>query len=325
MSKFLVTGALGFIGSNFVNFYLEKYPDTIIVILDKLDYCSSLLNITNSSAIIVNGNILDMNLVTKILDENQIDTIIHFAAESHVDNSFNNSLEFTRTNVLGTHTLLEATRLYNDKTGLIKKFIHVSTDEVYGEVVNDQICTENSTLEPTNPYASSKASAEFIVKSYYKSFNLPIIITRSNNVYGINQYPEKVIPKFVCQLLDNKQVTIHGTGSTRRNFIHVDDVCTAYETIIEKGIINEVYNISAFKNNEFSMIEVAKMLISIMGKDETQSISYVVDRNINDCRYYTSSERLELLGWKPVRINFIEHVTELVEWYRQNKNRYSSR
>jgi dTDP-glucose 4,6-dehydratase len=322
--NFLISGAIGFIGSNFVNFYQDKYPESKIIVLDKKDYCSSEENITNKSIKVIIGNILDQQLVSNILYDNDIDIVIHFAAESHVDNSFNNSLEFTKTNVLGTHTMLESARLYNNVTGKITKFIHVSTDECYGQsTIDDEVKTETSLLKPSNPYAATKAAAEHIVFSYYESFKFPIIITRANNVFGVNQYPEKLIPKFICQLLDGKVMTIHGQGLTRRNFIHVDDVCTAYETIIKYGKINEVYNISACKDNEFSVKEIADMLIDITGSNKSKSISYVEDRNINDFRYYTSSEKLEKLGWKPVKTNFKEEVTKLVDWYEINRKRYS--
>jgi dTDP-glucose 4,6-dehydratase len=321
--NFLITGALGFIGSNFVNFYLDKHPNVKIIVLDKCDYCSSHLNITNLSVKIIVGDILDDKLVKKILYEEHIDTIIHFAAESHVDNSFNNSLAFTKNNVLGTHTLLEEARLYNKDTNKIRQFIHVSTDEVYGEVKNNEMRTEKFILDATNPYAATKVGAESLAISYFKSYNLPVIVTRANNVYGQNQYPEKIIPKFICQLLEKKPVTIHGTGLARRNFIHVYDVCSAYETIINCGVNGEIYNISAAPNSEFGVLEIAQMLIKLTGSEEN-AISYVVDRNFNDCRYYTSSQKLELLGWKPVKVNFEENLAELVEWYRINKSRYLS-
>jgi dTDP-glucose 4,6-dehydratase len=322
MSNFLVTGALGFIGSNFVNYYQDKYPKSKIIVLDKKDYCASEQNITNNNIKIVIGDILDQDLVSKILYDNEINIIIHFAAESHVDNSFENSLDFTKTNVLGTHVLLEATRLYNNNTKNISKFIHVSTDEIYGSILDNKIRTEESISAPTNPYAASKAAAEFLVRSYYLSFKLPIIITRANNVYGINQYPEKVIPKFICQLLDNKPVTIQGDGSNSRNFIHVDDVSKAYECIIEKGEINEVYNISAAANNEYTVKEIANILIILMKKDASTHMSYIKDRNINDLRYYTSSAKLEKLGWKPVKTDFVIHLSELITWYKDNRDRY---
>jgi dTDP-glucose 4,6-dehydratase len=338
-SNILVTGALGFIGSNFVNYFAKKYPKINIIILDKNDYCSSIDNIekNNVNVKIIIGNILDCKCVDELLHETHIDTIIHFAAQSHVDNSFCNSIAFTENNILGTHKLLETTRIYHEKTNLIQKFIHVSTDEVYGEVLDDTVRTETSILDPTNPYAASKAGAEFIAKSYYHSYKIPIIITRANNVYGINQYPEKVIPKFICQLLNNEKITLHGTGASRRNFIHVDDVSTAYETILLHGKIGEVYNISAADKHEYSMMELAQMLINLSVSRETEysihpflhnekklddMITYVEDRKFNDIRYYTSSEKLEQLGWKPIKIDFKNNLEELIKWYADNKSRY---
>lgn len=338
----LITGALGFIGSNFVNFYSEKYPQVKIVVLDKGDYCSSVQNITNSDVIVLDkseyyvavasnptikiiiGDILDQELIKKILYDEKIDIVIHFAAQSHVDNSFDNSLDFTMNNVVGTHNLLHEAKLYHDETGKINKFIHVSTDEVYGEVINDQMRTEQCVLDPTNPYSATKAAAEHIAKSYYYSYKLPVIITRANNVYGRNQFPEKIIPKFICQLLEKKPVTIHGNGGTHRNFIEVRDVCTAYDTIINYGTIGEIYNISAAINNEFSVKEIAQMLIELTDSDEESSV-FVPDRNFNDRRYYTSSKKLEKLGWMPVKTNFRENLIELIEWYRINKDRYSDK
>ena len=322
MTNILVTGALGFIGSNFVNYYGEKYPDTHITILDKKDYCSSEENILSSKPEIIVGDIRDKDLVKSILYSNQIDTIIHFAAQSHVDNSFGNSILFTESNILGTHILLEETRSYNDKTSRIKKFIHVSTDEVYGET--DTIRTEGSILNPTNPYAATKAAAEMIVMSYFYSYKLPIIITRANNVYGPNQFPEKVIPKFICNLLDGKAVPIQGTGHNTRNFIHSDDVNTAYETILHKGSVGEIYNISASANSEWSVEQLAHLLIKMIGSDLSESITYVTDRNFNDKRYYTSSQKLEKLGWKPVKTDFEANIAELVTWYRKNRSRYDT-
>jgi len=323
----LVTGALGFIGSNFVNFFAAKYPTTNIIILDKKDYCSSIQNIDsqNTNVKIIIGNILNCELVETILHENCVDTIIHFAAQSHVDNSFCNSVSFTENNILGTHLLLETTRIYHDKTGNLKKFIHVSTDEVYGEVLDDSVRTESSILDPTNPYAASKAGAEFMAKSYFYSYKLPIIITRANNVYGINQYPEKVIPKFICQLLNGDKITLHGTGAARRNFVHVDDVSTAYEIILLNGTIGEVYNISAADKHEYSMVELAQLLIELFDTNAKASdiITYVEDRKFNDTRYFTTSDKLEQIGWKPVKLNFKNNLADLIIWYKNNKSRFN--
>lgn len=324
--KLLITGALGFIGSNFVNYFAQKYPDSNIVILDKLDYCSSADNIDNNPNVqIIIGNILDNEQINSILNENKIDTVIHFAAQSHVDNSFHNSISFTENNVLGTHILLETCRLYHEKTSMIKKFVHASTDEVYGEVMDGEVRTETSILDPTNPYAASKAGAEFMVKSYYYSYKLPIIITRANNVYGINQYPEKVIPKFICQLLNGQKITLHGAGISRRNFIHVDDVSSAYETILLNGQVGEIYNISAADKHEYSMIELANMLIKLFNKNLNPEdiIVYVEDRKFNDTRYFTASDKLEKLGWKPMKIDFERNLNELIEWYKKYKFRYN--
>ena len=188
--KYLITGGYGFIGSNVLCFLCEKYPDSVFYNIDKLDYCSSKKNVSDfKNYHFIKGDIKSSDLINYILHNYQIDIIIHFAAQSHVDNSFGNSINFSYDNIIGTHTLLECSRIYNKLT----KFIHISTDEVYGEIEEDDISSENSILNPTNPYAATKAAAEFLVKSYYTSFKLPIIITRGNNVFGPKQYPEKII------------------------------------------------------------------------------------------------------------------------------------
>jgi len=327
MKNFLITGALGFIGSNFVNYMSLKYPHAMFVVLDKKDYCSSVENINKQSlhnTDIIIGDIRNKELISYILTKYEIDTIIHFAAQSHVDNSFFNSIEFTENNVLGTHLLLETTRLYHEQTHKLEKFIHVSTDEVYGEVTDNDARIETSVLDPTNPYAASKAAAEFFVKSYYYSYKLPIIITRGNNVYGINQYPEKVIPKFICKLLDNEKLTIQGSGRNKRNFIHVDDVATAFETILLKGEIGQIYNISSDDNNEYSVLELATILINIFHPDEKidNYVEYIEDRKFNDSRYFISSEKLEKLGWIPHKTDFIQNLKELISWYKNNRLRF---
>ena len=279
----LVTGGCGFIGSNFINYILKKDPTVKIFNIDCLNYCANVSNVnSHSNYKFIKGNITSKDLVLHILNEYSIDAIIHFAAQSHVDNSFDNSLQYTTDNVMGTHVLLQASKEY----GKIKKFLHFSTDEVYGEVdLEHPGCHEKSLLNPTNPYAATKAAAEFLVRSYYHSFNLPVVIVRCNNVYGPNQYPEKLIPKFIKLLREGKLLTIHGNGSTRRNFIWAEDVSSATDLIFHNGVLNEVYNIGT--KQEYSVMDVATLLIERMTKDKTinNNVIFVEDRPFNDFRY----------------------------------------
>jgi UDP-glucose 4,6-dehydratase len=254
-------------------------------------------------------------LVANILAIYQIDTVIHFAAQSHVQNSFDDSLQYTADNVVGTHTLLEACRKY----GKINRFIHISTDEVYGESMlteNEEKKHEGSVLCPTNPYAATKAAAELIAKSYYHSFKMPIIITRGNNVYGPNQYPEKLVPRFIQQLLEGKSVTIQGDGSNVRALLHVNDVCSALKLVLEKGTIGEIYNIGSDDHQEFSVLEVAKILIEkIHGTNDDEYkkwISYIEDRPFNDKRYYISNQKVKDLGWE-IKTEFDVGIDDLIE------------
>jgi len=235
----LVTGGCGFVGSNMVTHLVRKYPQFFILNLDKLDYCASLKLLTSIENApnyeFVKGDILDTSLVSFLLRKYNVTALIHFAAQTHVDNSFGNSLQFTTNNVLGVHTLLECSKLY----GKLERFVHVSTDEVYGTSAHSgQGAVESQTvLQPTNPYAASKAGAEHIVMSYFKSWKFPVIITRSNNIYGPHQYPEKVIPKWICRLDRGQKCPIHGNGSNQRGFMYVDDVVAAYDLILQKGTI----------------------------------------------------------------------------------------
>ena len=199
------------------------------------------------------------------------------------------------------------------------------TDEIYGEILDNIARNEMVAAHPANILFSILNSAsEFISHAYYYSYKLPILITRCNNVLGANQYPEKIIPKFICQLLNNKKLTIQGQGTARRNFIHVFDTCTAFETILLKGEIGEIYNISADHKNEFTVMQIAQTLVNLIhpGQNFEDHIEYVEDRKFNDCRYYISSEKLEKLGWKPVKTDFQKELIELIEWYKTNKDRY---
>jgi dTDP-glucose 4,6-dehydratase/UDP-glucose 4,6-dehydratase len=321
--KLLVTGGCGFIGSNFVNYYYKQNPEATIVNLDAMYYCASELNIDeevrNSSRYhLVKGNLCSYDLISNILNIYKIDTVIHFAAQSHVQNSFEDALQYTHDNVQGTHTLLEACRRYKK----ITRFIHISTDEVYGESMlneNEEKKNENSILCPTNPYAATKAAAELIAKSYYHSFKMPIIITRGNNVYGPNQYPEKLIPRFIQQLQQDKKVTIQGDGSNVRAFLHVNDVCSALKLVLEKGEIGEIYNIGSDDHHEYTVLDIAKILIEkikgTMSYDEW--ITYIEDRPFNDKRYYISNEKVKQLGWT-IDTDFNNGINELIKKMSNN-------
>jgi dTDP-glucose 4,6-dehydratase len=307
----LVTGGCGFIGSNFINYILKKDTSIKIFNIDCLNYCANQQNvITHPNYKFIKGNITSKDLILHILTEYSIDAIIHFAAQSHVDNSFDNSLQYTTDNVMGTHVLLQASKEY----GKIKKFLHFSTDEVYGEVdLEHPGCHEKSILNPTNPYAATKAAAEFLVRSYYHSFKLPIVIVRCNNVYGLNQYPEKLIPKFIKLLKEGKKLTIHGNGETRRNFIWAEDVSSATELIFHSGKLNETYNIGT--QQEYSVMDVAKMLVNKItsDKDITNHIDFVEDRPFNDFRYSVDTSLLKSLGWKELFLDFEANIDFLIK------------
>lgn len=315
--RLLVTGCCGFIGSNFVNYYFEENKEVNIVNLDAMYYCASETNVNkhiidSERYYLVKGNLCSFDLILHILHSHKIDTVIHFAAQSHVQNSFDNALQYTNDNVVGTHTLLEACRKY----GKIQKFIHISTDEVYGESMieeHEEKKHEGSVLCPTNPYAATKAAAELIAKSYYHSFKMPIIITRGNNVYGPNQYPEKLVPRFIQQLLQQTPVTIQGDGSNVRAFLHVSDVCSALKLILEKGQIGEIYNIGSDDHQEYTVKEVAHLLIEkITGTTEYNKwITYIEDRPFNDKRYYISNQKVKDLGWE-IKKDFYTGLDELI-------------
>ena len=323
MINLLVTGGCGFIGSNFINcvFPKNKYR---IVNVDSMNYCANEENIklkirNNENYTFYKVNINNNLKILEILNNHNIDIVIHFAAQSHVQNSFEDSLLFTQDNIVGTHNLIESCRKY----GKLNKFIHVSTDEVYGEShlgEKEKKKDEFSILSPTNPYAATKAAAEMIVKSYYKSFNVPVVITRGNNVYGYNQYPEKIIPKFISLLLKNEPVTIQGDGSAVRGFLHSFDTASAFETIIDKGVVGEIYNIGCDDCDEYTVLEISKMLIKLIHGENVEInsyIKYIEDRPFNDQRYYISNKKIRELGWSP-KINFSQGIKLLIEYEKDN-------
>ena len=261
----------------------------------------------------IKGNINSVDLVNHILNEYNITHILHFAAQSHVDNSFSTPLQYTKDNILGTHNLLECVRQY----GKIELFIHVSTDEVYGESqLDEEAKDEMSILCPTNPYAASKGGAELIVNAYLHSFKLPIIITRGNNVYGPRQYPEKLIPKFIQLLKENKKLTIHGDGKALRSFLYISDVCKAFDIVFHKGRIGEIYNIGT--KIEYSVLWITKLLVKLIKKEDkiAKYVLYVNDRKFNDKRYFINYDKLKALGWEPT-IGIEEGMMKTIDWFKK--------
>lgn len=308
-SNVMVTGGCGFIASNFLNRMKERYSSINFVNVDKLDYCSNVENVNPGVATFVKGNVGNKELVEHLIKLYHFDAIFHFAAQSHVDNSFDNALSFTMDNTHATHVLVEACRRHIPDV----EFIHFSTDEVYGESKTDVPFTEDEgVLRPTNPYSASKAAAEMIVRSYIESFGMNIKVIRCNNVYGPNQYPEKLIPKFKRLLKEGEKCTIHGSKSAtvKRAFMHVDDVVDAVDIVWRRGVPGEVYNIAS--DDELTVMEVTQLIIeTIKGtKNYDEWITYVEDRPFNDQRYYICAKKIKDLGWSQKKtrkdlINFL--------------------
>ena len=300
----LVTGGCGFIGSHFIEHIFDSNASLQIINIDAIYYCANPTNIperirNNKRYTFIQGNICSMDLLRHVFKMNDIKYVVHFAAQSHVQTSFRDALQYTQDNIVGTHTLLECCRLYAPN---LVKLIHISTDEVYGESSLQDVHKKNeqSLLCPTNPYAATKAAAEMLVQSYYHSFQLPIIITRGNNVFGPRQYNEKVIPRFIDLLKNDKKITIQGDGSCVRAFMHVTDVVRAVERILNFGTIGEIYNIGCDEGMEISIMDLSKLIISLVKPDEDANewITFIADRPFNDKRYYISNQKLVSLGWK---------------------------
>lgn len=311
----LITGGAGFIASHVTLLLAEKYPEYNLVVYDRLDYCSSvkaLEPLVNTGRIaFVKGDIQSMDLVKHILKEHKIDTVMHFAAQTHVDNSFGNSLEFTLHNTYGTHILLEACRSMGSQ---IKKFINVSTDEVYGETslhVNEGL-VEESIMEPTNPYSAAKSGAEMLCRAYMHSYKMPIIITRGNNVYGPHQFPEKLVPKMILLANEGKKLPIQGNGLSVRSYLYVTDVAKAFDCILHKGQVGETYNIGT--TDERQVIDVVCDIALRFGLDPEQYIEYVEDRPFNDRRYFIGSQKLEALGWSQ-EVDWETGLSMTIDWY----------
>jgi dTDP-glucose 4,6-dehydratase len=311
--KILVTGGAGFIGSNFIRHLMSSHPGYKIVNVDTLTYAGNLDNLrdidTDLRYTFVKGDICDSNLINTILEKHEIDTIVHFAAESHVDRSIADASVFVRTNVLGTHTLLDAARRL-----AIRKFIHISTDEVYGSIPEGSF-KETDILTPSSPYSSSKAGSDLLALSYFTTYNLPVIVTRCTNNFGPYQYPEKLIPLFVTNLIDGKKVPIYGTGKNIRDWIHVNDHCRAVDFLLHKGKTGEIYNIGG--GSEKTNLEITEKILELLRKDESM-IEYVTDRPGHDFRYSLDCSKLRSLGWKP-GYSFEEGLQDTVTWYMQNE------
>jgi len=314
-NKIIITGGAGFVGSHIYDHFASVYPNSEIIILDKMTYAADIRNIPNISVNpnhnLVEGDVSNLDICMKVTKN--ADLVLHLAAESHVDNSFGNSMIFTKSNTLGTHVLIEACKRNN-----VKKIIHVSTDEVYGENTSG-IFLEDDQLNPTNPYAAAKAGAEMIVKSYIKSFKLPIVTVRANNIYGIRQFPEKIIPKFSLRALNGLPLILHGNGSHLRHYLSAYDFARALELLSTKGSHGEVYNIAS--KIELSNLEMANLVNSIIrpGIDE---VRFTSDRPFNDSRYYVDDSKIRSLGWKPQH-SIINDLPKIINWYQLNLARYS--
>jgi len=311
MSKILVTGGAGFIGSNFIRYMLAKHDDVQIVNLDKLTYAGNLDNLKDlegdSRYRFVRGDICDEGVVDGLVKE--VDVVLNFAAESHVDRSIGKPDDFIKTDIFGVFVLLEASRKYG-----IERFVQISTDEVYGSIEKGYF-KETDTLMPSSPYAASKAGADRLVYSYYVTYRLPVVIPRSSNNFGPYQYPEKLIPLFVTNALGDKELPIYGDGKNVRDWLYVLDNCEAIETVMERGKDGEVYNIGA--GNERSNLEITEFILQELNKPRRLMV-FVEDRKGHDRRYALNTEKARTLVWKP-RYSFEKAMQETVRWYRDNR------
>lgn len=311
--RILVCGGAGFIGSCFIKHMLESYPNYKIINLDALTYAGNLDNLkdiqNNKNYDFFWGNICDRDTVDRLMSK--VNAVVNFAAESHVDRSIVNPNVFIETNIKGTLTLLDSARQHG-----IRRFIQISTDEVYGSLNKDDYFYETTPLAPNSPYAASKASADMLVRSFYKTYNFPGIITRSSNNYGPFQYPEKLIPYFITQLLKGEKVPVYGDGSNIRDWLFVYDHCRAIDIVLHKGKPGEVYNIGG--HNEKTNLEMTKIILDSLGKDEA-CIEYVEDRPGHDKRYAICSDKIQKeLGWKP-EISFETGIALTIDWYLNNR------
>ncbi len=311
MKSLLVTGGAGFIGSNFIRYFLESHADIRVVNYDKLTYAGNLDNLRDiqdhGRYVFVRGDICDRDEVAGVLKKYDISTVVHFAAESHVDRSIAGASVFVTTNVLGTQVLLDAARERK-----VERFLHVSTDEVYGSLGASGKFTESTTVHPNSPYAASKASSDLLVLAAVHTFGFPAIVTRCSNNYGPYQFPEKLIPLMIANAMDDKPLPVYGEGANVRDWLFVRDHCTALDAVLGRGRPGEVYNIGG--NNEWRNIDIVKLLLSMVGKPESL-ITFVKDRPGHDLRYAIDASKITSeLGWAP-SVTFEQGLRQTVEWY----------
>lgn len=314
MKEILITGAAGFIGSNFVHMLLDLPGQWDVTVLDNLTYAGNLANLTDccDDALyeFVKGDICDQPLVDSLMEG--IDVVVNFAAETHVDRSIMNSEDFIRTNINGVRVLADAAMKHK-----VRRFIHISTDEVYGSLGKTGYFTEDSPLKPNSPYSASKAAADLLLLAYHHTYRLPVIITRASNNYGPYQFPEKLIPLFVTNLLEGKKVPVYGDGMQVRDWLHVEDHCRAIMAAIENGHDGQVYNIGA--KNEQHNLEITRMILEGLGKDES-NIEHVTDRPGHDRRYAIDpAKAIKELGWQP-QVDFKNGLCQTIDWYKTHQD-----
>ena len=315
--KYLVTGGAGFIGSNYMHYVVNKYPDDYFVCLDALTYAGNYNNIKDlegkENYKFVHGDITDREFIDKLFEEEKFDIVINFAAESHVDNSIKNPRLFLMTNIIGTQTLMDASRKYG-----VKRYHQVSTDEVYGDLPLDRpdlLFTEQTPLHTSSPYSSSKASADLLVMAYYRTYGLPVTISRCSNNYGPYQFPEKLIPVVISKALNNEKIPVYGKGENVRDWIHVIDHNIGVDLIVRNGKVGEVYNLGG--HSERTNLEVVKTILKQLNKSE-DLIEYVTDRPGHDLRYAIDSSKVEKeLGWDRT-YTFENGIKETIDWYVNN-------
>merc|ERR1719203_373609 len=322
----LITGGAGFIGSNVTIQLVTKYPDYRFIVVDKLSYSANLKNLAPIAEAknfkFVRGSICSMDLMEHVFGEYAVDAVMHFAAESHVDLSFENALVFTENNVVGTHVLLECAKK-RSAAGSFGLFLHISTDEVYGDSNHGAPSKEDARLLPTNPYAARKAAAEMMVRSYSVSFGLPVVVTRSSNIFGPRQFPEKLVPKFIELLLKGQSVCIYGDGQNTRTFLYVLDLAEALDVVLHHAECGQSYNITS--DDTLNTKQVARAIMgcldSIDAADYDQHIDFVTDRKCHDSSYHIDGAKLAALGWT-ASTEFETGLRETVDWYRQNRGHW---